>query len=636
MDVRISVLVVNLNNLEFTKNCLEDLLKQDIPFNLRLIDQNSNEPGTSQFIDEFFNRHMNGEFYGKINYMEVFNTGFNKPLNHIWNDFARDASTEFICLLNNDVRISPNFLSSSILVLDTEKNVKVVNHTTNTKLYSTYSDKLSFIVKDDPYRQGWDITMRKSDWTEIPENIEFFYGDDFIYSQIYLSGFRGAYVLNSPMIHYERSTTEEKMGMRDCSKDSHVFLSLDNKILDMTFDEKYSKWKPEFDSLNEEDIYLKENYITRDPNVEEWENHLNSLILSQYADLLYGKVADFGCNHGAVTIIASRNEKINKLIGFDINYESLTVANELKKHHNCKKIRYHHSNLTNLSEVPSSYFDSAYSFHTLEHILPSDYDNVFSEWKRVLKSGANFIISIPYENSYDDPTHMAYFNEHSLKELFEKYGFEVIECYRDNRINFDCLNLVCKNVKKNDDILLSILVPSLCERNKKFLSDLLDTLEIQTHNKPVEIIVYSDNAKKSIGTKRNDLLKLAQGKYVSFVDDDDRLSVDYIDSILREIQKWSSDVIVFDVIIRFNGINPKLVKYGREFDYGESAEFYTRHPNHLMVHKRENICEFFKDVKTGEDDEWALRMLPRIVTQTRINKVLYHYDYDTSTKKYFE
>ena len=55
-----------------------------------------------------------------------------------------------------------------------------------------------------------------------------------------------------------------------------------------------------------------------------------------------------------------------------------------------------------------------------------------------------------------------------------------------------------------------------------------------------------------------------------------------------------------------------------------------------MAHRKENITELFKELKYGEDDEWALRMLPRIVTQSRIDKVLYYYDYDTSTKKYFE
>lgn len=244
MDVRISVLVVNLNNLEFTKNCLEDLLKQDIPFNLRLIDQNSNEPGTHDFIDEFFARHLSGEFDGIINLLEISNSGFNKPLNHIWNDFARETETEFICLLNNDVRILPNFLSSSISVLDKESIVKIVNHATNSIEYSNSSDELSYIIKNEPYRQGWDITMRKSDWVMIPEELKFFYGDDFLYSKIYLSGFKGAYVLNSPMIHYERSTTVEKSGMRDCSEDAGVFFSFNNIIPHMGFDGEYSKWKP--------------------------------------------------------------------------------------------------------------------------------------------------------------------------------------------------------------------------------------------------------------------------------------------------------------------------------------------------------------------------------------------------------
>jgi hypothetical protein len=55
-----------------------------------------------------------------------------------------------------------------------------------------------------------------------------------------------------------------------------------------------------------------------------------------------------------------------------------------------------------------------------------------------------------------------------------------------------------------------------------------------------------------------------------------------------------------------------------------------------MVHKKNNILEKYKEVKTGEDDEWALRMLSHIKTQERIDKTLYYYDYNTETKKYFE
>ena len=99
MSAKISVLVVNLNNLSYTKQCLGDLLNQDIVFNLRLVDQNSSELGTKEFFDDFFTKHSNGEFYGKIDYLEISNTGFNKPLNHLWNDYVKESSTEFSILI---------------------------------------------------------------------------------------------------------------------------------------------------------------------------------------------------------------------------------------------------------------------------------------------------------------------------------------------------------------------------------------------------------------------------------------------------------------------------------------------------------------------------------------------------------
>jgi len=182
---------------------------------------------------------------------------------------------------------------------------------------------------------------------------------------------------------------------------------------------------------------------------------------------------------------------------------------------------------------------------------------------------------------------------------------------------------------------LSILICSLIERNKTFLPNLLDTLNLQIQDKPVEVLILSDNACRPVGTKRNDMINLSNGEYICFIDDDDRVSDDYIDLILKEIEDSNTDVVVFNAEISFDGINPKLVRYGKEFDYCEKEDAYYRHPNHLMVHKKSNIKEFFKDVKFGEDDEWAFRQLQNIQTQRRIEKVLYFYDYKTTTKKYY-
>jgi len=625
--MNISVLVVNLNNLEFTKNCVNDLLSQDCEFNLTIVDQNSSEEGTKEYFSTLPEN------------IEFIQNDYNFNLNQLWNWFVLKSNTSYICLLNNDVRISPNFLSSAIKVFEKEPNVGIVNHVSNNKDYQEWSNDLDYRIIETPYRQGWDPIFRKECYNEIPGELSFFYGDDYIYSKLYSSGMKGAYILNSPMIHFERSTTVEKGGQRDASPDGSFFSQLDLEFKNMSFVEELSKWKPEFNKIKMKEKYSKESYITRDANIENWESHLNTIILNQYSDIIKGRVADFGCNHGACTIIAARNTNIKSIVGIDINSESILVAENLLS--NCNesleiksKVRYQVGDLTNLNRISDNYFDSATCFHTLEHIYIEDYDKVFSEWKRVIKDDGHFIVSVPYLNAYDDPCHVNYFDENILSELFTKQGFKVVDCYRDNREGFDCLNIVSKVNKKEID--LSILICSLTERRNIFLDRLLDKLEPQVKDKNVELLIFSDNAKRSIGQKRNDAIKMANGKYTCFIDDDDLVSDDYVDLILKEIRDWSPDVIVFDALITFDEQRPKLVKYGREFDYCEKEDAYYRHPNHLMVHKKSNITEWFQDIKTGEDDEWASRMLDRIVTQSRIEKILYYYEYRTTTKKYYE
>jgi len=625
--VNISVLVVNLNNLQFTKDCISDLLSQDCNFNLTIIDQNSYEEGTKEYFESLPSN------------IEFIQNEINTPLNNLWNWFVIKSNTPYICLLNNDVRVAPNFLSSAIQVFEKEQNIGFINHVSNNKDYQEWSNELKYKVIESPYRQGWDLIFRKECYNQIPNELSFFYGDDYIYSKLYSSGMKGAYVLNSPMIHFERSTTVEKGGQRDASPDGLFFSQLDLEFKNMSFVEELSKWKPEFNKIKMKEKYSKESYITRDANIENWESHLNTIILNQYSEIIKGRVADFGCNHGACTIIAARNTNIKSIVGIDINEESILVAENLLS--NCNeslevksKVRYQVGDLTNLNRISDNYFDSATCFHTLEHIYQEDYNIVFSEWKRVIKDGGHFIVSVPYLRAYDDPCHVNYFDENNLSELFTQQGFEVVECYRDNREGFDCLNIVSKVNKKEID--LSILICSLTERRNIFLDRLLDKLEPQVKDKNVELLVFSDNAKRSIGQKRNDAIKMANGKYTCFIDDDDLVSDDYVDLILKEIRDWSPDVIVFDALITFDEQRPKLVKYGREFDYCEKEESYYRHPNHLMVHKKSNITEWFQDIKTGEDDEWASRMLDRIVTQSRIEKILYYYEYRTTTKKYYE
>jgi hypothetical protein len=87
---------------------------------------------------------------------------------------------------------------------------------------------------------------------------------------------KGAYVLNSPMIHFERSTTVEKGGQRDASPDSLYFHQLDlNK--NMSFVKELSKWKPEFNSIScqMKEIFLVLYHKSSNKSIE----HLDKLII---------------------------------------------------------------------------------------------------------------------------------------------------------------------------------------------------------------------------------------------------------------------------------------------------------------------------------------------------------------------
>lgn len=177
-------------------------------------------------------------------------------------------------------------------------------------------------------------------------------------------------------------------------------------------------------------------------------------------------------------------------------------------------------------------------------------------------------------------------------------------------------------------IKLSILICSLNSRKDK-LNQLLAGLQPQLDRfKDVECIIATDNREMKIGVKRNYLLSLANGEYITFIDDDDLVDANYCALLLTAIEK-NPDVIVFDAVRYANGKLDRPVKYGIEYtkDYHD-RNFYYRIPNHLMCVKREIALQVpFKEVNFGEDADYARRLLPLLKTQERINETLYTYLY---------
>lgn len=185
---------------------------------------------------------------------------------------------------------------------------------------------------------------------------------------------------------------------------------------------------------------------------------------------------------------------------------------------------------------------------------------------------------------------------------------------------------------------LSILVCSTQNRYNNFLLKILDQLFSQCAALPlhlwseVEVITVIDNKTRMLGTKRNDLLNMAQGDYVVFVDDDDRVSDDYVQQLLDAVTV-GADIITFEVEVSLNGNEPKPcyydIRYKSDYNLPDS---YHRLPNHIMAVKKElALATKYQDILKGEDADYSKRLAPLLKTQHIIEKVLYYYDYSDVT-----
>lgn len=185
---------------------------------------------------------------------------------------------------------------------------------------------------------------------------------------------------------------------------------------------------------------------------------------------------------------------------------------------------------------------------------------------------------------------------------------------------------------------LSILVCSVHTRYKTFLPKIQEQLYTQLAALPeadqqrVEIIVLVDNKQMMLGHKRNTMIDIAQGNYIVFVDDDDRIADDYIAELLAATEK-GTDSIVFTAMVSLDGEPAKPCYYSKEFkrDYNKPDAYY-RIPNHICCIKRSvSLKSSFPNILYGEDAGYGKVLLPFLKTEYKIDKVLYYYDYNRDT-----
>lgn len=189
--------------------------------------------------------------------------------------------------------------------------------------------------------------------------------------------------------------------------------------------------------------------------------------------------------------------------------------------------------------------------------------------------------------------------------------------------------------------LLSILIPSIPSRFESHLLPLWKELQRQCNNPSyvsrVEILILCDNKQRSIGSKRQALLNLAQGEYIAFMDDDDKPNDKYIINFLYEVLPNSvkSDVITFNQDVSINGEPyPLTFRFGHEVNEEPNKDGFIRPPWHVCFWRRDVVqhCTF-PDSNYGEDWAWAEQANKKAKTSHHIDEFMMTYVYDENVSE---
>ena len=178
---------------------------------------------------------------------------------------------------------------------------------------------------------------------------------------------------------------------------------------------------------------------------------------------------------------------------------------------------------------------------------------------------------------------------------------------------------------------LSILICSLPNRLNT-LQNLYLEINRQSMRESVQVLYLGDNKSMTVGEKRNKLLSIADGRYITFIDDDDMIKPDYIKRILDAMND-NPEVITIQVKKFFNGEKDRPQRFSKS--YGRShrepdKSFTNMLPNHLCVWRKDVIKESFPPKSLGEDHIWADLMTKHYNHEININEILYTYQFDKS------
>lgn len=194
-------------------------------------------------------------------------------------------------------------------------------------------------------------------------------------------------------------------------------------------------------------------------------------------------------------------------------------------------------------------------------------------------------------------------------------------------------------------MMLSILIPTIPERKGK-LNVLLNELERQRvefdrfHSTLGTVEFLVDDGKRfiegglSIGKKREKLVRSASGKYLCFLDDDESVSPNYVEQLMR-LCIQDKDVCTFRAII-------KMQEFWTLLDMSLlTKENQQLTPNGIVTRPPWHVCPvrsvyakmfYFEDINAAEDSRWMEQVLTLCNNEAHTDMILFQYNHKTESE----
>lgn len=179
------------------------------------------------------------------------------------------------------------------------------------------------------------------------------------------------------------------------------------------------------------------------------------------------------------------------------------------------------------------------------------------------------------------------------------------------------------------DVVLSVLMPALTSRNwEKLHTELMKQVKLCDHK--VQVLVELDSGESSSGLKRQKLMEQASGKYICYVDDDDRVSPSYVSSLVEGCLS-GTDVVTFNLQMKNARKQNEIWKFGLNGNDRKNGRMCV---NHLCAWKKSiaSRVAWVPELGYWDDHFWfePLFYAGLVRTQFHVDRVLYYYDYDAN------